>query len=193
MNNLSVRFLFGCVTKTLLRPAIGPLVALSLVSTAAIAELPVVSDARIVQPPPGAPVAGGYLTINNPSEQALVLTSVSSEDVGAVELHLSEVIDDVATMTEQDEIVIPAGASLEFKHGSYHLMFMNLQSTLAPGDEIAVTIESSAGPIAVTLPVVPPGERHGASHGKGKPMKADDIDHDNTKHGAEHGTDKHSH
>jgi|GEM_PF-2731170 len=88
------------------------LTALLLLPSIALAELPVISDARIVQPPPGTPVAGGFFTVTNPGDEDLVLTSVSSEDIAKVELHLSAVIDDVATMKEQDEIVIPAGQTL---------------------------------------------------------------------------------
>jgi copper(I)-binding protein len=142
------------------------LTALLLLPSIALAELPVISDARIVQPPPGTPVAGGFFTVTNPGDEDLVLTSVSSEDIAKVELHLSAVIDDVATMKEQDEIVIPAGTTLEFKHGSYHVMFMGLESNLDPGDEVSITIESSAGPIPIILPVVAPGEAHGEGHGE---------------------------
>ncbi len=137
------------------------LTALLMVPTFALAELPVISDAHIVQPPPGTPVAGGFFTISNPDDEALVITGVSSADVARVELHLSAVVDDVATMEEQEEIVIPAGTALEFKRGSYHVMFIGLETQLAPGDEIEITIESNTGPIEVNLPVVAPGTAPG--------------------------------
>ncbi len=171
------------------------LICLCLASPAAVAELPLISDARIIQPPPGAPVAGGYLTINNTSEDELVVNGASSEHIATVELHLSEVVDDVATMREMDQIVVPAGGTLEFKHGSYHLMLMGLDAPLQAGDDVQITIESSAGPIPVTLPVVRPGEHtmthqgsdgssqgHWHGHGQemdegmGKPMPKDMTD-----------------
>lgn len=137
------------------------LLGLTLLGSSAFAELPTVANAHIPQPPPGAPVAGGYLTLNNPSDEALVLTGVSSDDVPRVEIHRSEIIDDVATMSKIDEILVEAGGAVELKHGSYHLMLMGLQEQLQPGDTITVTLESSAGPIDVVLTVTAPGHaRH---------------------------------
>lgn len=126
-------------------------------SASTLAELPVISNAHIPQPPPGAPVAGGYLTLTNTSNEPLVVTGVSSEDVARIELHLSAIVDDVATMSKVEEVTVPSGESLELKHGSYHLMLMGLQGTLQPGDTIEVTLATSAGPLDISLPVTEAG------------------------------------
>lgn len=167
------------------------LLVLPFASTTVLAELPQVSDAHIVQPPPGAPVAGGYLTIANTSDDDLILTGASSEDVARIEVHLSRIVDDVATMEHQERLVVPAGSTLEFTHGSYHLMLMGLVSPLAPGDEIKIILESSAGPIPVLLPVVAPGS--GAVEGHGE-HAMDHGEKATPEHGEDHATKEgHSH
>ena len=120
------------------------------------AELPAISEARIIQPPPGAKVAAGYFTIANPTDKELVITGATSDQVSTIELHLSSVVDDVARMQKQEELIIPAGQSLELKHGSYHLMMMGLVEPLTAGNELDIVMDTSAGPLIVTLPVITP-------------------------------------
>jgi copper(I)-binding protein len=116
--------------------------------------MPQVNNARIVQPPPGSEVAAGYLTITNNTDKPLVITSASSDSIKIIEIHLSSVVDDVARMEKQASITIPAGESLEFTHGSFHLMMMGIDEPLQPGQTVNVILETSAGPLPVTLPVV---------------------------------------
>lgn len=123
-------------------------------STLAFAELPQVSDARIVQPPPGSKVAAAYFNILNPGTEPLVITDASSDINAKVEVHLSAVVDDVATMKKQDSVVIEPGRSLAFKQGSYHIMFMGVSEPLTAGNEVNVTLVTNVGPISVSVPVI---------------------------------------
>lgn len=130
--------------------------SLCIASGRVLAELPQVSNARIVQPPPGARVAAGYFTITNTTDDALVITGASSRSVGKVELHLSFIENDVARMEQQASITVPAGESLEFRQGSYHLMMMGLSEPLISGTTVNVTLDTSAGSLPVQLPVISP-------------------------------------
>ncbi len=122
------------------------------------AELPQINDARLVQPPPGAKVAAAYFTIDNTSTETLVITGVSSNTDMHTEIHLSSVVDDVARMQKQDSVEIPAGASLAFKHGSYHIMLMGISEPIAAGSELLLTLQTSAGELPVVVPVITPDE-----------------------------------
>ena len=125
----------------------------------AFAELPQVSDARIIQPPPGAKVAAAYFTISNQSSEELTITGLAASDaVKMAELHKSSVVDDVARMKKQTSISIPAGESLEFKHGSYHVMLMGLRAPLESGDTLTLVLETSAGALSVAVPIITPDE-----------------------------------
>jgi copper(I)-binding protein len=147
----------------------------------AFAELPQVSDARIIQPPPGAKVAAAYFTINNPSSDVLTITDVSASDtVKMAELHKSSVVDDVARMQKQTSISIPAGESLEFKHGSYHVMLMGLSAPLESGNELTLVLETSAGALSVAVPIITPDEASMKTMKHGDHMKKMDK---NMEHG----------
>lgn len=149
----------------------------------AVADLLKISDARIPLPPPGAPVAAAYLTLVNTDDQALVIRGASSPVAAKVELHLSMVVDDVAKMVLQDELVIEPGAALVLEHGSYHLMFMGMHEALAVGDEVAVTMDTSAGPLDIVLPVSARNAKSAGHSGHGKKGDAMGSDgHEGMKH-----------
>lgn len=58
------------------------------------------------------------------------------------------------TMVEVDKVDIPAGGTVEFKPGGYHIMFMDLTGTLAAGQTIDLTLTfANAGPITVKAEV----------------------------------------
>lgn len=120
----------------------------------ALAELPQVDNARIIQPPPGTNVAAAYFTIYNSSDEPLILTGVAGDAVENAELHLSSVVDDVAKMEKQDSVTVPAGESLHFKHGSYHVMLMGMREPLEAGTEVDLQLETSAGLLTIVVPVI---------------------------------------
>ncbi len=139
------------------------------------AELPLITDARVPATPPGAKVAAGYLTVTNSADEPLILESVSSTSVPKVELHLTEIKNDVASMTEQDEITIPAGETLAFSHGGYHLMLMNLEESLMAGDVIDLTLQTSAGEVELSMPVIEP-DMPGSDSEMGMEMEEMDME-----------------
>lgn len=58
------------------------------------------------------------------------------------------------TMVEVASVDIPAGGTVEFKPGGYHLMLMDLTGTLTPGQTIDLTLTfAKAGPITVKAEV----------------------------------------
>lgn len=123
-------------------------------SSIAVAELPRIKDAHVVQPPPGSKVAAAYFTINNSGSEPLQITGAVSDIAKKVEVHLSIVENDVAKMQKQESVVVGAGESLEFKHGSYHVMFMGLNEALVAGSSLDLVLTTSAGDIPVSVPVI---------------------------------------
>lgn len=123
-------------------------------ASSAQAELPTISDARVVQPPPGSTVAAAYFTVNNNGTDALEILDAQSDIAKRVEVHLSFIENDVAKMEKQDSVKVPAGESLEFKHGSFHVMFMGLQQELVAGETMQLTLNTSEGQLAIAVPIV---------------------------------------
>jgi len=124
------------------------------------ADLPMVSDLQVMAQPPGASVTAGYLTINNHSNDPLVITGASSDVISRVEMHESVVHNDVASMTKHETIEIDAGQTLEFKHGGFHLMLMELTEQLMPGSTIDITLHTNQGDVELSMPVIMPSMDH---------------------------------
>ena len=141
-------------------------------SSVALAELPQISDARVVQPPPGANVAAAYFTIRNTASEPLQITDADSDVAEKVEVHLSSVENDVAKMEKQDSVTVEAGDSLDFKHGSYHVMFMGLNEELTAGNSLDLTLNTSAGDIDISVPIISVDDAMSMQHDKNEKESA---------------------
>ena len=135
--------------------------ALALVCTlglsqSILADLPMISNMKVMAHPPGVTVTAGFLTINNISSEPLVVTGASSDAVTRIEIHESVIKDDIASMNKHEELSIAAGETMEFKHGGFHLMLMELVSPLMMGSTLAVTLHTNQGDIELSMPVVKP-------------------------------------
>ena len=97
---------------------------LIMASSAAFKPPLVASNIEIIQPPPGASVGAGYMTLTNNSDAVILITRVTSPQYGAVTLHQTSVEDDVARMRAVGELTIPPGESIHLKPGGLHLMLM---------------------------------------------------------------------
>ncbi|WGR63562.1 DUF1775 domain-containing protein (plasmid) [Paracoccus ferrooxidans] len=113
--------------------------------------------------PPGAPVAGGFLTIaNGGAEDRLV--AAHADFAGRTEIHEMAMEGEVMRMRQLPEgLAIPAGATVELKPGGYHLMFMELKQPLVEGETVNVTLSfEKAGEVSLPLAVGP--RNAGAAH-----------------------------
>lgn len=88
----------------------------------------------------GMPTTAAYLRISNNSQQADRLVGAESPAARAVEIHQTSMQNDVASMQHMPSVEIPAGGSLEFKPGGYHLMLIDLVQPLAAGDEVEISL-----------------------------------------------------
>ncbi|MEN9563738.1 MAG: hypothetical protein RIR73_1982 [Chloroflexota bacterium] len=106
-----------------------------------------------------AAMAGGnsaaYMLLHNHGVEADALIRVSSDVADAVEMHLSQMnADGTMEMAQQKKIDLPADGEVEFKPGSYHVMFIGLKQDLVAGSEITLTLMfEKAGEITLTVPV----------------------------------------
>lgn len=105
--------------------------------------------------PKSATVAGGYLKITNTGSTPDRLIGGSSEVARKFEVHEMSMDGGVMKMRELNNgLEIPAGATVELKPGSYHIMMMNLSRPLAKGDKVkgSLTFEK-AGKVDVEFTV----------------------------------------
>lgn len=165
---------------------IGLFIVAAALSASAFAELPEITESRINPTPPGAKVGAAYFLMSNPNDDTLIVSDVSSPAIKQVEIHLSEVIDDVASMKKQDTIEIPGNQSLEFKHGGYHVMLMGLEAPLMPGDIIPLVFQTNRGEVTTDVRVSETIELPTDNHGD---MDHSGMDHSGTDHGDHANTD----
>ncbi len=156
-------YLFGCALAalcaapafahpTLEMPSAAPIVLVAEQSTASGALK--IENAFTRPTPGGATVAVGYLTIVNTGKTDDRLVAATSDISARAQIHESKMDNGVMEMKElPDGLAIPAGATVTFKPGSYHIMFMDLKRRVKPGDSIHAELEfAKAGKIAVTFP-----------------------------------------
>ena len=105
--------------------------------------------------PKGASVAGGYLKITNTGTTPDRLTGGSAEIARRFEIHEMSMDGGVMKMRElANGLEIPAGATVELKPGSYHVMMQGLSRATAKGERVkgSLTFEK-AGKIDIEFSV----------------------------------------
>lgn len=107
----------------------------------AAAETLVISDAWIREAPPTATVLAGYMRIDNPGAQEQTITGVTSPRFERIEMHRTEVVDGVARMLPQEQLVVPAGGSLTLEPGGLHLMLIGPTEPVAAGDTVTLRLQ----------------------------------------------------
>jgi len=98
-----------------------------------------VGGAWIRAMPAGIP-SGGYFTLRNDGGKDMVLTGASAAACGSLMLHKSEMTGGMSSMRHVDEVDVPAGGSVAFAPGGYHLMCMQATSAITPGATVPVTL-----------------------------------------------------
>lgn len=126
-----------------------------------------VDHPHIMETPPTAKTAAGYMTIANHADEADRLIEVRA-DFPSVELHVSEVdAAGVARMRALEAIDIPAGGSVTLAPRGMHVMFLDLAAPLRDGDRIEATLVfERAGAVPIVFEVEPRAAGGmGADHG----------------------------
>ena len=120
--------------------------------------------------PPGAQVAGGYMTIVNRGDKADKLLGASSSAAARVETHVHLMEGNVMKMRAVPGYDIPANGRFELKPGGAHLMFMGIKQSFKEGDKVPVKLRfQRAGEIEVQFAVGGMGASGPGMAGHGMP------------------------
>lgn len=98
-------------------------------------------DAWIRAMPPVSSVSSAYVTLVNTSDKTIVLVGAETPVAGTTEIHTHVHSEGMARMRRLRSLEIGAGKAARFKPGGHHLMLMNLQKPLSPGDRIPITLK----------------------------------------------------
>ena len=105
-----------------------------LLSACGTPEAPlVISELEITKPMPGMKMSAGFLVITNQTSETARITSVSSPQFEAVEIHETTISDGISRMRELEALEVPGQSSVVLERGGKHLMLMrprDLQDTV---------------------------------------------------------------
>lgn len=101
-------------------------------------QLPKVESAWVRSAVPGQQGTGAFMKLTAP--QAMQLVGVSTPVAGAAEVHEMRMEGDIMRMRQVAKVDLPAGQTVEFKPGGYHLMLMDLKQALKPGTAVPLTL-----------------------------------------------------
>ena len=115
----------------------------------------VISQAWCRASPGGSKVGGGYLTIENKGSAPDRLIGGSADFAGKVEVHEMATKNGVMTMRPLDNgLTIEPGKTVKLAPGGYHLMLLDLDSSLKQGDKVPVTLKfEKAGEVKLSFDV----------------------------------------
>jgi copper(I)-binding protein len=98
--------------------------------------------------------AGGFMTLANPGAKPDALVAVESPMAKRVQIHQSMVHNGMAMMQAAAQVPVPAGGSVTFAPGGYHLMFLQVTRALNVGDTLPATLTFASGAKVKTAFVV---------------------------------------
>ena len=126
------------------------LFAATIVSGIAAAEDYQVKTLRVSNPftratPPGAKVAGDFMSIENQGKDADRLVSASSPVACVVEIHEMTMDGGLMKMRAVKGVDLKPGATIELRPGGYHVMLEDLKRPLKDGEQIPLTLTFEKG------------------------------------------------
>lgn len=98
-----------------------------------------ISNVVVLEPLPGTSVTAGYLTLENSSNQPIVIDKVTSPQFARVEMHQTILEGDVARMVPISPLIVERHSDVVFSPGGKHLMLSDSSQNIAAG--LPVTIE----------------------------------------------------
>jgi copper(I)-binding protein len=121
--------------------------ALCLLTGQAFAADPVlgVSEAWIREAPPGADVLAGYLRLENPAGDAVVVGTFQSRDFDHIEVHRTVVEEGIARMLPVERLEILPGETVALEPGGMHLMLFRPVRSLRQDDRVVFSLELADG------------------------------------------------
>ena len=124
-----------------------------------------------------------WMLIMNGTDIDDALIGAEVPGCGVIELHEMVMQNDVMVMrqVEGGQIPIPAGGTVELKRGGLHVMCIEKEAPREVGSMVDMVLHfANAGDIAVTAPVVDPGEMNMNQGGMGETATEGEVDASDT-------------
>ena len=95
---------------------------------------------------PGKLPAAGYFTLKNSGRAKVALTGANTPVCGMLMLHKSSDTGGMSSMQDVENVEVPAGGTVTFTPGGYHLMCMDPKPSLKLGASVPVTLSFQGAP-----------------------------------------------
>jgi hypothetical protein len=99
----------------------------------------------IAAAPPGVKTMAAYLTIVNTGRKDIEITGIDSDGFESAEFHRSVIENDIARMKKLDKLIVPAKSSLALTTGGLHIMLINPQRPVLPGELVIIRFTEAGG------------------------------------------------
>lgn len=118
---------------------------------------------------PGALPAGGYVTLQNDGDEPAALSGASSTRYADVMLHQSSTAGGMSRMTMVDAVTVPAHGTAVLAPAGYHLMLMQPDAPVKPGEMVQLTLKFTDGSTLATQFIARPANAMDAGEGHAMP------------------------
>ena len=99
-----------------------------------------------VRPTPGhARSTAAYFQLINNSKQDIIIVDSQSPNFEMTMIHDTQVKDGLVSMNHLDELLVPAGGTVELKPLGLHMMLMQPSAALNLGDSVPITLIDDQG------------------------------------------------
>lgn len=105
-------------------------------------------------PAPSGVISALYMTLQNNGSAPIQLTGVETDVARVVEMHQTQNQNGLMQMRPVPSIEVPDGGEVVFEPGGFHIMLIDVNRQLEPGDEVAVTLIFESGE-RLAMPAVP--------------------------------------
>jgi copper(I)-binding protein len=119
-------------------------VLLLAVAAAPAAKLQV-SDPWVRESNPARNITSGFMTLTNPTGNAMTIVAVASPAAKIVEMHEMKTIEGMMSMRRTEKIVIPPRGTVKLEPGGMHLMLIDLVRPVKDGEEVTFVLTLEGG------------------------------------------------
>ncbi|HQZ45213.1 MAG TPA: copper chaperone PCu(A)C [Usitatibacteraceae bacterium] len=97
-----------------------------------------VTEAWVRATVPAQTATGAFMKLK--ASEDVTLFNAASAAARIVEVHEMTMAGNVMAMRAVDDVALPAGKTVEFRPGGYHVMLIDLVRPLAKGDHVPITL-----------------------------------------------------
>ncbi|MBT8077111.1 MAG: copper chaperone PCu(A)C [Gammaproteobacteria bacterium] len=108
-----------------------------------------VEGLQVTAPLPGRAVSTAYMSISNSSTAPIVIEKFTSPEFARVEIHRTSLVDGVASMSRLESLAIPANDQVTLASGGLHLMLLEPEKGLIPGQTVTLELHFNGGGLLI--------------------------------------------